>query len=173
MEKLTRLTEEDRDNMVAYLDGELDEATARQMEKKLASSQVARHEVDLLSRTWELLDVLPRAEVSEEFTRQTLSMALVAEAPPRLDGAWVKHARRGGILTGWAAGLALAAWLGFWITHDLVPNPARQLLEDLPVIEKLDIYAEVGSVEFLRELYSNGSFDNEQQTAGGPDGGKL
>ena len=44
MEKLTRLTTEQRDNLTAYLDGELDEDGTRLIETVLASSTVARND---------------------------------------------------------------------------------------------------------------------------------
>ena len=34
----------------------------------------------------------------------------------------------------------------------MIPDPSDELLRNLPVIEKLDLYSNVESVEFLREL---------------------
>ena len=59
MAKLARLNPEQRDNLAAYLDGELEETATQEIEQILAVSEVARHEVDMLSRTWDLLNSLP------------------------------------------------------------------------------------------------------------------
>src|SRR5438067_8003934 len=71
------LNEEDRTNLVAYLDGELDEAAARALEAKLSNDPGARAEAESLRRTWELLDYLPRAEASTTFTHRTLERLAV------------------------------------------------------------------------------------------------
>ena len=71
------LNEEDRANLVAYLDGELDEHAARDLEARLANDPRARAEAETLRRTWELLDYLPRAEASGSFTHRTLERLAV------------------------------------------------------------------------------------------------
>ena len=55
---------EERDNLVAYLDGELDEAAVRSLEARLARDPQARQELEALKRSWEMLDYLPRPEPS-------------------------------------------------------------------------------------------------------------
>src|SRR5579859_2895023 len=82
MAKLARLSSEQRENLTAYLDGELDEATTQDIEQVLAVSEVARHEVDMLSRTWDLLNALPTHKASEEFTHKTMSNLRAAEHAP-------------------------------------------------------------------------------------------
>jgi anti-sigma factor RsiW len=165
MDKMPRLTAEERDNLVAYLDGELDEQAAREIEQKLAESPIARHDVELLSRTWDLLDVLPRAKVTAEFTQKTLSIAKSEELPnyDRI-AAWSRMAKRCAILAGWAAALAACAVAGFVATRDAIPNDAQLLIDDLPVIEKLDLYTEVDSLEFLQELRKHKTFQDEPQS---------
>ena len=66
-----KLTSQQRENLVAYLDGELDEVETQEIERTLAHSLEARHEVDMLTRTWELLDTLPKSKASEEFSERT------------------------------------------------------------------------------------------------------
>src|SRR5262249_41070651 len=69
---MPQLTDEDRANLVAYLDGELDAEAAQALEAKLSVDPTARAEADALKRTWELLDYLPRPEPSPSFTHRTL-----------------------------------------------------------------------------------------------------
>jgi len=58
--------------LVAYLDGELDEATARQVEARLARDPAARSRAAELKKSFDLLDYLPRPEPSPTFTTRTL-----------------------------------------------------------------------------------------------------
>ena len=57
-----RLSPAERDNLVAYLDGELPDGESRRIATKLTSSPTARREVEALERTWQLLDHLPRPQ---------------------------------------------------------------------------------------------------------------
>lgn len=154
MESFTRLTAEQRSNFVAYLDGELNEEKAQQIEKMLAQSEVARHEIEALAKTWELLDQLPKAEATEEFTQRTMATATMSNGtsvPLTEHPAYLK-AKQGAIWTGWVAGVAISTVVGFMLTATLIPNPMDELIEDLPVIENFDRYQEIGEIEFLERL---------------------
>ena len=158
MEKISRLSAEQRSNLIAYLDGELDEPASQEIEQVLARSAVARHEVDVLARTWDLLNLLPRPKASGEFTQKTVACLLTLEAP-RVSIAtrpWFRVARRGCVVACWAAGLACIAWAAFLVPRRYVPNEADLLLQDLPIISNFDAYSETGSIEFLRELKKSG-----------------
>ena len=65
------LNDEERDELVAYLDGELDEQAARDVEARLGRDPRAKAEAEALRRTWNLLDYLPRPEPSGDFTHRT------------------------------------------------------------------------------------------------------
>src|SRR6266404_8238680 len=92
----------EREDLSAYLDGELDKQSARALEAKLSVNAEARGEADTLRRTWELLDYLPRLEPSPDFTHRTLERLTIAPAPATRawagDGicGWLRRA-------GWAA----------------------------------------------------------------------
>ena len=112
-----RLTPDDRSNLVAYLDGELNDAQARAMATKLTQSVTARREADALRKTWELLDLLPRPKASEDFTARTLTVATRGADPgDRMATAASALARR--ILVG----LACAAGLGPAVRPGLLPG---------------------------------------------------
>ncbi|MFW6124760.1 MAG: anti-sigma factor family protein [Pirellulales bacterium] len=148
------LPADQREQLVAYLDGELAEEEARRVERQLAGSEAARREVQFLARTWDLLDLLPRRQPPGELTEQTLSQIRAESLHP---GDWRgrvgRWARRGGFVAAWAGSLAAAAALGFAAVRAFRPSPSEQLLNDLPVIENLTEYQEIGSYEFLRALY--------------------
>src|SRR5687767_6433877 len=66
------------DELVAYLDGELDAASTDRIENLLASNPAIRKELHRLERTWDLLDELPRATVDESFGSSTAEMIAIA-----------------------------------------------------------------------------------------------
>jgi len=158
MEKITRMNAGQRDNLVAYLDGELSEAEAKDIERSLIGNPVAQREVEMLSRTWDMLDLLPKASVSGEFTHKTVTMARVDKTRILItDAPWFSKARRTILLASWGVALALAAAVGFTATREWIPSEARTLIDNLPVIEHLDQYVEADSIEFLQQLKMSGA----------------
>ncbi len=160
MEKVSRLTQDQRENLVAYLDGELEEAPSQEIEKILARSDVARHEVEALSRAWEMLDLLPHSKASSEFTDKTMATLKLEEVPLNItEQPWFAYVRRGSVATVWLAVIAASGIVGFLATWQWYPNPNRDLLEALPVVKQLDVYAEIESKEFLDALRTSGLFE--------------
>ena len=158
------LTSEEREDLVAYLDGELDEQGSEGIEQLLARSETARREVDALERTWDLLDVLPQVRASDTFTARTMSTIRVSEgnraAPPR---AWSPLVRRGAIAAVCLLGLAGSAALGFYLAHESRRDGTEILVRDLPVIESLDVYREIQDEAFLRRLEETRLLDDEHE----------
>ena len=159
------------EQLVAYLDGELDEQTSRHVETLMADDPELRDRLKQLGRAWELLDELERAETEGAFTETTLEL-VVSQAEqearqreaqrPRL------HRRRRALIGGSLLAAGLAGFLGMAL---LGPDPNRPLLEDLPVIENVDEYLQVlgndqsvdGSIDFLRRLHQEELFAEEDQ----------
>ena len=56
----------------SYLDGELTEEEAREFEAKLASSPEERANFQAMKKTWEMLDYLPKPDVTMAFTAKTM-----------------------------------------------------------------------------------------------------
>jgi anti-sigma factor RsiW len=158
--------EQERADLVAWLDGELSEEAARALEAKLSLNPAARAEADALRKTWELLDYLPRPEPSPSFTNRTLSR--LAPAGPRRT-AWQRW-RRPVLGAGWAAALALAAVAGYAGYNRLVPprEPGeRELVRDLRIIENKRYYDLVEDIDFLRGLDQPDLFGDDGPGAGG------
>src|SRR5689334_13497098 len=85
------LSEQDRADLVAYLDGELPRPARHALEAKLSLDPRARAEADALRRTWELLDYLPRPQPSSGFTNRTLERISAQRPRPSWldrDGRW-------------------------------------------------------------------------------------
>lgn len=160
MTKLPPLDDADREDLIAYLDGELDEAAARQVEVRLNLDAEARAEAELLRRTWDLLDYLPRPEPSPAFTSQTLDRISAFRSAPT--GAVAQPRWRPWVLgVGWAAALlvasagAFAAVSGWPFQKDGDPAGAeldQRLVQDLRVIEHKRLYEQLDDIQFLRAL---------------------
>jgi anti-sigma factor RsiW len=173
------MDERERDDLVAYLDGELQGEEARRVEAKLAHDQKARTEADSLKRTWDLLDYLPKPpEPSPSFTNRTLEKVepiRATGAQPRVapdtgpqpvspPGRWP---RRFLLVAGWAAAVVLAIFGGYYAVHlavrpavqpTQVAQPApekpseRDLVRDLRVIENKRLYDPIEDRDELREI---------------------
>lgn len=149
------------EQLVAYLDGELDEPTRQRIEARLAVDAGLRDALRRLERTWDLLDGLEQANVEESFTQSTMEMVALAasdeirvreeEAPRRRRLRWLVGG--GSVVAAAVAGYAAVAI--FW------PNPNEELLNDLPVLENLDRYSQIDDVEFLRLLVAKNVFSEE------------
>ncbi|WP_437226911.1 hypothetical protein SH661x_000075 [Planctomicrobium sp. SH661] len=169
MDKLARLTSEDRDNLTAYLDGELDENSTRRIESILTSSSVARNDVEILARTYELLDLLPRPQVGKEFTEKTIATAkLEGYRKPVSQQVWYRWGERAVPMALWTVAFMASAACGYALTSAWIPQKDDLLLEQLPLIQNLDIYSEVDSVQFLESLAGEKQLMNEIQGATKP-----
>ncbi|WP_417386780.1 anti-sigma factor family protein [Gimesia sp.] len=166
------LNDQELEKLVAYLDGEVTEQEAIEVEQSLSTDEATRAHVDGLERTWELLDKLPIAKASQEFTDKTLStiktvqLEALAEEEQKRGGLSRKskeRLRRAGIAAGWTLGLACSVMLGYLLTNQWVPDESDPLLEEFSFIENLDTYSEVQSLEFLEELKKSGTFDEIAQ----------
>ncbi len=112
MSEPTRLNDEDRANLVAYLDGELDESQAREVETKLSLDPKARAEAEAMRRTWDLLDYLPTPPPSPNFTHRTLDRIAAQKSSQVGKQGWARL--RPWVLGGtWIAAVFLAAIIGF------------------------------------------------------------
>lgn len=158
-----RLSPAERGNLVAYLDGELNEAEGRALATKLSLSPTARREVEALEKTWELLEQLPRPAASGDFTERTLTeVRQLEEAGGRFEDAFVTTASRLSRAAFWVVGAAAAFGLGYAAALWAWPNPTARLARDLTVAEHLDEYRDVGGFEFLKELSLSPEFATDR-----------
>lgn len=150
---MSTLNEEDRANLAAFLDGELDEEATQALEAKLSVDPEARQEVDALRQAWSMLDYLPRPEPSPNFTHRTMErLALGTRA---VETAKMPRPRtfRWGSVAAWTAAVALALVFGatvgnyFWRSEQEEPNMSqRRIIENLKLYENLDDF------DFLKQL---------------------
>jgi anti-sigma factor RsiW len=149
------------EELVAYLDGELDPAAATRVERRLADDASYRARLAQLQRAWDMLDTLQRAEADDDFARSTVEMVAVQAIDDVQTGQMRAVRRRSLWWAGVAAALVVAALSGYlWLSNRL-DGPNRELVQDLPVIERMDEYRYADSVEFLQELHNEGLFAAE------------
>ncbi len=154
-----RLNPEERANLVAYIDGELTEAESRSLTTKLTHSATARREVELLKKTWEVLDALPRPPVSDQFQERTLTY--VRSLEQQVDGRFDAARKWSSVVFKFAAcaGVGVVCVVaGFEAARSAWPAPEERIIRDLSLAEHLDEYQEVGSFEFLDELKNSAEF---------------
>ncbi|MBX9624472.1 MAG: hypothetical protein K2X82_11745, partial [Gemmataceae bacterium] len=171
----TRETDPAEAELVAYLDGELGPAAAAKVEARLAADPAYRSRAAALRRSFALLDVLPRPEVTPTFAARTLANlpaapsagSAVLPAPlPKSRPAWP-----------WAAGVAAAAAVAFvaayLVTAAVLPvptaaEPTAETLSvaDLRIVENLPLYAVADDLPFVERLADPDLFGDESAPAG-------
>ena len=166
------------EELVAYLDGELDAKEAEALSIRLTLDPKLRAEADALQRAWDILDVLPRPQPSAAFTNRTLSQVIPVPVSP---SGTQFLASSGPAAVTMAAMPALRSGAGFWLVSVLVilvsgaggyighralappfklvaPDPS---LEDVPLIKNLRLYRHVDDSDYLKKLDSPELFGDE------------
>ncbi len=141
------------EEIVAYLDGELSGDECARVERRLASDEDFRQQLQSIDRAWTVLDELPMTTVDDRFSRTTLSMVVevAAEELQAKTRALPMARRRRWLAT--TFGALTAAALGFLVFRVAWPNPNQSLLADLAVIDNVDIYSQFKDIDFLQRLH--------------------
>jgi anti-sigma factor RsiW len=176
------INEQRRDELTAYLDGELDEATAAVVEQRLRDDPALRREAETLKRAWELLDFLPQPEPSTDFAARTLSMAVpipaaaaasapVPTAAPYAPPPSPARRRHPALMAAALAAAAVLAFLaGYGLPGPFLKPPPKPLTidqreelmaRDLRVIERLPLYQHADDMDFLEALDSPDLFGDQ------------
>jgi hypothetical protein len=155
----TRLTEEERASLVAFLDGEVSDSLAQSLEEKVARSVSVRREVEALEKTWELLEWLPRAEAPADFATKTISRIHSRQLHAELVESRIKHgATLVAKAVAWAACMVAVASIGFSSIRYVWRDPNRELIEQLDCVENLETYRAIPELKFLDDLGRLGIF---------------
>ena len=153
------------DEIVAYLDGELDSETARRLEQRLEADQRLRRKYRQMAASWDLLDQLPRAKVYDAFTRHTVETVAIAVADDVQTTEMSEPRRRRLRWTITSAVALAAAAAGFLLIASIRSGPNEKLLRDLPVIENMELYQQAGDIDFLRKMHDEGLFPEDTSDA--------
>lgn len=140
------------EEIVAYLDGELDADAEARVVRRLSDDAAYRARLGQLQQAWDLLDNLRASEADEDFVHSTVAMVAVqAEADARTMR--LKAIRRRNFTWAAVAGVALASLAGgFAIVRHRLAEPDRNFIRDLSVIEHVDEYRYIDNIDFLKEL---------------------
>ncbi|MBN2584193.1 MAG: zf-HC2 domain-containing protein [Planctomycetes bacterium] len=128
-----------RENLSAYLDGELKGGARRLIDEHLAECPECRAQLDTLKETWRLLDELEEPIVRNDFRREVLARA---QAEMRAEET-AKAGGRRSLLAGFAASAAAAVFLfGLFASSrplsDLPTPREREAITYLEVLENVD-----------------------------------
>jgi hypothetical protein len=156
-----RLDEE----LVAYLDGQLDRTAARQVEQRLSNEEPVRRRLQELAQSWDLLDQLPHAVAGDAFTRSTVEMVAVAVEKEFAEQQAIEPRRRAQRWLWGAAAAIGVAIAGYFLATNVWADPNEKLVRDLSVIENQERYKQAGDVEFLKKLNDEGLFSDETSDA--------
>ncbi len=149
------------EQLVAYLDGELDADTMSGVETRLAADAGYRRRLHQLEKAWAMLDDLPREKVDDSFAQSTIEMVAVAANDDVRQVQLIGLRRQRQTLWAGVLLVALVACIGFAVTHLWVPTKNDRLIEDLPVVERLDQYQQIEDIEFLEWLVNSRLFPEE------------
>ena len=164
-----------KEDLVAYLDGELPEDAVSEVEKSLVEDATVRRDVEQLAKTYDLLDLLPNSRASDGFAEKTLTLIRAGGQTPAsepIDGsdATGRSSKLPRMAIQWSiraaafTGLMLAANAGFNGSFRQNSEPIDELLTELPLIKRLDEYQEIGNVQVLKSLSESGLLDERDQT---------
>jgi anti-sigma factor RsiW len=168
-------TDDDRAELIAYMDGELAGEAQRRVENRLITDAAVRAEADSLKRAWDLLDYLPRPEPSTDFTERTLTRVSALQVPtaatePELRPTAGPSGRRPALIWGsFAAAALLALVAGYSLTPGPRPiTPAEVdlatdtlMVQEPGVIENLPLYLAAENLEYLLALDQSDLFTDD------------
>ena len=159
---MAELDEGDRETLTAYLDGELDDAANEALEARLGKDAKLRAELETMQKTWGMLDFLPKAEPSPDFTNRTIDRLTLAGQSTQFHGPSLF--RR---IATWTLACSLAAVVGIGSTaavrhYTVRPiDPNESLVQDLRLLERLKAYENVDDLDEMRALEQPDLFGEE------------
>jgi hypothetical protein len=149
------------EQLVAYLDGELGTEDSRRIEQMLATDPKVRLTLQQLDRTWHMLGELDTTPVDDRFTQSTLEMVAVAAAAEveQIRAEKPRLRRRRWFVA--VVSVVLAGISGYLLAGQLLPNPAKRMQQEWPILANLDMYEELGGRDFLNRLHDEKMFTEE------------
>ena len=174
--------------LIAYLDGELEPADARELEDRLDADPKLRSRAEVLKRSFDMLDFLPKPEPSPTFATRTMDKLPVSGSKPAISSSSATTMTpaplsslalptpRAGFPWTWAAGVLLAAGLALGVGYagtaalrNYVFPPAEPKepgtdslsVTEVRAIANLPLYAAVDDFTFLVKLDSPEFFGDE------------
>ena len=153
------------EDLVAYLDGELNRDSVSRVEEELSKNSEYRLRLMQLQQAWDLMDELPRVSSDEAFTKSTVELVVVSAESEETATVVRRKTWRNVIWVVGLLGATAAAWGGFAIISQFTDRDNQALLKDLPLVQEIDIYDPIESLDFLKQLDASGVFDEELDDA--------
>ena len=139
------------EELTAYLDGELDDATQLAVENRLGEDPEYLQELHSLQRTWDTLDQLPMVDAGKSFTQTTMEL-IVDQAKSEKRFRKISWASVFVPLLLFLLGGGLFA-AGYAFQRSNKDRPDQVLLEHLPVIQRHEVYDSINhDLAFLEQL---------------------
>ena len=160
-----RPNDEERERLVAYLDGELPAAESEALEAQAVSDEPTRQALRDLDRVWNALDALPMPRVDRAFTKTTVAMvAATSQREVEAETAALPARKRRSRVAMWLL-IGAAACLAFVPVRLLATRSDRQLLEELPVVSHAAVLGHFEGIAFLERLAEapGGTLPNAQR----------
>ena len=139
------------EELTAYLDGELDEATQLAVETRLGEDPKYLSELHSLQRTWDTLDELPMVDAGKNFTQTTMEL-IVDQAKSDKSSRKISWSLLFVplLLLVFGGGLFAA---GYAFQRSNKGQSDQVLLDHLPVIQRHEIYSSINTdLAFLEQL---------------------
>ena len=139
------------EELTAYLDGELDEATQLAVENRLGEDPEYLQELHSLQRTWDTLDHLPMVDAGKSFTQTTMEL-IVDQAKSEKRSRKISWSLVFVPLLLFLLGGGLFA-AGYAFQRSNKDRPDQVLLDHLPVIQRHEVYDSINhDLAFLEQL---------------------
>ena len=148
------------EQLVAYLDGELNDQQSAAMEKNLRDDPKLRRMADDLDRTWGLLDALEPVAAGEEFSQQTMKTVVTSYSD-------TEQQRLGSLrrLLATLNSSQMLAWFGIGVLGTMCglglstfrspseeSTQATQLLHQIDMLDRYPQYSIIPDVASLQQL---------------------
>lgn len=146
------------DELVVYLDGDLDDQTRQKIERRLIEDEPSRAHLAALQDSWDALDCLPRPTCNAEFTESTMKLVVQRE----LATSSARFNYRGVLKwIGVAATLVFSLGMGFLVTRHWQSAKEREFFESYRLVRDWEKYESIGDFDFLVRLENEGWFAQE------------
>jgi anti-sigma factor RsiW len=140
------------EELVAYLDGELDAATRQKIEQRLATDAAFRDKLRRTQKVWDALDLLPSSHADQHFAASTIEMT-VAQLTRESTSTQSRHSWRSRFPNMKLIAVALLAFfVGFRAVKTKQLSDLSREVRDVPVAERLEQLQDLQDLEFLELL---------------------
>lgn len=152
------------EDLIAYLDGELDAQACAEIEARIEQDGELQRRVEAYRLSWNMMDDLERVVARSDFAHSTVEMIALdaVNSDRKKTEAQVRFRRL--LPFALIAASVCCASLSYALVRRSLTRSDRHLVRDFTVIENFDLYRHVQSVEFLEllaesELFAEGDLD--------------